>query len=281
VLLQRRVDRRKEAHQVAEVAPKILLGPRVLRRRHHLGKVDDHRAAHARQNVELRQVAMNEVGGQHLDDLAAKEQVHRAGLLGGQPRVDQPRRDPALCVADHLHQQHAFVEQHGLRHANARRVQGEHRVGFGRLPRLFRGLATERRALVHRALGAGVSHLAAFLVARVVLEAAKLARLVDLRGDGLTAVAHQPDLSLFAGLQLLKDFVDDAFFEELLQPLHLSLSSAQTASPVVVSSRAGPLQKELERGGTLPDAGLWRSQKMVLRSPGASRPPAPRRGAAG
>ena len=97
--------------------------------------------------------------------------------------VDQPRRGPALGVAHEVHEQHALVEHHGLRHADPAAHELVERVRLGGLPRLLGGVAPEPAAAVDRALGAAVADLAALLVVRVVLEAARRAVLVDLRGD--------------------------------------------------------------------------------------------------
>jgi hypothetical protein len=223
VLRQRWIDAREEPHHVAEVLPEVLLRLAVLRRHHHLREVDDDGPVVGQENVELREVSVDEVGREHLDDLSADRQVQPERLLRRDMRVDQPRRHPALGITDDLHQQHAFVKQDRPRHSNSGRVQLRQRVGLGRLPRLLRGLAAELGAAVHRPLGAAVAHGPPLAVPRVILEAAKLASLVELGGDGLPPVAHQPDLCFFPGLQLAVDLVDDSVFENFLQTIHYSL----------------------------------------------------------
>ena len=117
-------------------------------------------------------------------------------------------------VEDQLHQQHALVEEHRPRDADALSVELEERVGLDRLPGLFLGGASEAAAAFDRALGAAVPDRAPLLVFGVVLEAALIALLVDLGGQHLAAVAHQEDVGLLAALQLGHDLVEDPFREQ-------------------------------------------------------------------
>jgi len=88
------------------------------------------------------------------------------------------------------------------------------RLGLGRLPGLLLGLLPKAAALLHGPPRAAVANEAPLLVARVVLEVALGALLVDLRRDVLAAMRDDVDVRLLATLEASDDLINHAIREE-------------------------------------------------------------------
>ena len=71
------IEAGEEAQQVAQVPPEVPLRLGILCCRYHLREIDDHRTVGPQQNVELREVAVDQVGGEDLDDFRTELQVQR------------------------------------------------------------------------------------------------------------------------------------------------------------------------------------------------------------
>jgi hypothetical protein len=71
----------EEPAHVLEVPLEEGLGLAVVRRAHHLGKVDHHRPLATQQHVVGREIPVNEVAGEHPDHLPAQIGVQRGGLV--------------------------------------------------------------------------------------------------------------------------------------------------------------------------------------------------------
>ncbi len=211
------VNRREVQPHVVQIAPKKELCAAVVGGRDDLRKVDDRRPPNAHQYIVGREVAVNQIGCEHLHHLRAQVAVQLTCQLRRDHRFDQSRGGLPFGVDHQLHQQHPLVEHHRGGNAHARGVQLVERVGLGRLPGLLRGRLAEPAAAIHRALGARVANRAPFLVAGVVLEIARVALFVDLGRHHLAVVAHQPDVGLLAALEAADHFIDDAVLEEEIE----------------------------------------------------------------
>ena len=200
--------------QVVDVAQEQLARALISRRVHRLRKIDDHRPVARHQHIEVRQVAVHHAGAQHAHDLAQELLVRSHGAFAGEGDFAEPRRRLAVRVLDELHDQHAFQEVIGPRHAHVGVGEPVDHLDLGRLPRRFVLRLSVLRSLVHRALIAAVSHVAAFDVVGAVLKRAIVRLFVDL-GDALDALArHQVDLGFLAALERSDDLVEDAVMEQ-------------------------------------------------------------------
>ena len=217
------MDRERGVHRgqvrvhVLEVAEEEVLGARVVRGRDDLRKIDDRRALGGEQDVVRRQIAVHEIVAEQcdqLDDDIGVDAHHRIGL---ERDLFEPWRGPPLVIEHERHEQHALVKHHRCRGAYARIDELEQRIRFGRFPRLFGRIAAELAAAVHRALGPRIANLAAFFVLDVVLEAARLAVLVDLRREHGIAAADHRDGRFFAALDPAEDLVDHAIGQQRIE----------------------------------------------------------------
>src|SRR5712692_4973066 len=218
-LAKRGIEPGEEDPEVLNVSLQKRLGAAVVRSENDLRKVDQDRPVPPKQDIERRQIAMDQIRRQHLDDLLTKLPVHRRRALVWNRRLDQARSRMTLGIDHHLHQQDALVKHHGLRNANAEPMELVKRVGFGGFPRIIRGLLPEATPLLYRALGAAVPDLAPFLVRGILAKAPMLPVEVHLGGDDFLAAPHQPDLCLLAGLQTANHFIDDSIRQEWIKSL--------------------------------------------------------------
>jgi hypothetical protein len=214
---ERRVQRGEELVEVPEIPQEEHLRLTVVRGPDDLREVDHDWPIPAEEHVVGREIAMDEIAGEHPDHLRPQDRVQVCRLLRPERRVDQPGRRSAVRVHDQLHEQDALVEEDGPWHVKARRVQPVQRVGLLRLPRIFGCGSPEAAAAVHRSLGPRAPDLPPLLVRSVVLEAPGLPGPVDLGGYHLTCVPNQPDVSLLAALEARHDLVDNAVREERIE----------------------------------------------------------------
>ncbi len=217
---ERRVERDEEAQHVVEVAQEEELGARAVRGGDHLREVNDRGAIGGEQDVVGRQIAVDQIAAQHRDDLRQQICVDPHRIVGWDRDVDHARRDLPIGTGDQLHQEDALVEHHRGRDAHAAAGQLVEGVGLGGFPGLFLGVAPELAAAIDRALGASIADLAAFLVVRVVLEAAGRAVLVDLRRENRVPTANGRDIGFLATLQATADLVDDSFSQQEIEIGH-------------------------------------------------------------
>ena len=204
----------EEIVEVVDVADEQLAGALIAGGVDGLGEVDDDGAVGAHQDVEVGEVAVDDAGAEHANDLGEQvvEDPLRHGWLEGQ--VAEARCGLAVAVLDELHDEHAVDEVVGDGDADAGGLQAVDRVDLGGAPGgLVLGLAVAR-VLAHRPLVAAVTGLAAFGVLGAVLEVALLGLLVDL-GDALLAAGdHEVDLGLLAAHQRTQHLLDDAVVHE-------------------------------------------------------------------
>lgn len=157
---------------------------------------------------------MDEIAAEHPHGLLPEIPIELRRELRGEHRINQARRGLALGVHHQLHQQHALVEHHRRGHSDSRGVKLAERLGLRGLPGLLFGLLAKAAALLHRSAGAAVADEPPLLVARVVLEVALGALLVDLRRHVLAAVRGNVDVRLFTALEAGDDLINHAIGEE-------------------------------------------------------------------
>jgi hypothetical protein len=110
-------------------------------------------------------------------------------------------------------------EVEGRRNANAGGGETAQRIDLGALPRRFGRLATEARALGHRAGLAGVLHPPVLGVVHRLPEAAVRGLLVDLGAAHLLAAADHVHGGFLAAHQLPDHGIDQTFVDQRLQTL--------------------------------------------------------------
>ncbi|HET9992707.1 MAG TPA: hypothetical protein VFQ65_29435 [Kofleriaceae bacterium] len=214
---QCRIHPGKMRVNILEVAHEEVLGPRVVRRRDDLRKIDDRWSIDREQDVVRRQISVHEIAAEESDHLRHQIAVHAHHRIALQGDLFEPRRRPTLVVEYELHQQNAFVEHHRRWRPHAGIDEPIQRIRLRRLPRLLGGVAAEPAAAVHRTLGPRIANFAAFLVLDVVLEAPHRAVLVDLRREHHITAADQRDGRLFAAFDPAKDLVDHAIGEQKIE----------------------------------------------------------------
>jgi hypothetical protein len=221
---QARVVAREEEAQVLQVPLEEEFRPTVGRRRDGLRKVDDRGAVRAEQDVVGAQVPVDEIAAEYLHRLLPQIPVELRGKFWREHRVHETRRGLALGVHHQLHQQHALVKHHRRGHPHPGCMQLGERLGLGRLPGLLLGLLPKAAALLHGPPRAAVANEAPLFVARVVLEVALGALLVDLRRHVLAAMRRDVDVRLLATLEASNDLINHAIREKDFERcVHMSL----------------------------------------------------------
>ena len=213
-----RSSARRKAHEkrveILDVAHQQLARVLIARSVDGLGKINDDRAVHVHQHVEVGQVAVHDSGAEHADDFSKKTRVNALRFLAGELELVEARRRSAIGPFDELHDEDAVYEMERFGHAHTGRFQAINHIDFGRAPARFFLLATVFGPFVDGALVAARANFAPFGVLRTILKAAILRFFVDF-GDVVFAIARDPEhLRFFATLQRAHDLVDHALFEQ-------------------------------------------------------------------
>ena len=157
---------------------------------------------------------MDAAGAQHAHHLIDKQFVEGQRLAFIQLDIVEPGRRIAVGVGHHVHQQHTFVADIRLRHADTGRGEPVQRIDFGTLPDLFLHFPAVATALFHRPGLTAVLYFPAFLIRRALFEAALVRVLVHLGATHRVTTAHNVDSRFLAAHQLSQHFVDETFFDQ-------------------------------------------------------------------
>jgi hypothetical protein len=218
-----------------------------------LREVDDHGALAPHQHVVRGQVAVDPVGGDHDRDLVEELAPYARGRLGIQGYLGEPR-SRTVRIADERHAVAVIEQLDRRRDRDARRIEADQALPLARDPARVRGLVSEPRVVLHRAV-LTLSALAPRAIEVVVLEEPPSRARKARDQHGMAAARAGDDDLTFARLQDAQVLVrlgrhEPAWREQRLARHACSLRGGPRAGTRV---RGGAGQKGM--GSALAEAG--------------------------